>query len=73
MERLARQRGLDFESSSLDEKEELWEEAKGMEWGSGGGWTGFLDEVGDGGISDSAIVDMEGGQSDVLAPQGRFR
>ena len=31
MERLARQRGLDFEAASLDEKEALWEEAKGVE------------------------------------------
>ena len=28
MERLARERGMDFEASSLDEKEELWQEAK---------------------------------------------
>ena len=28
MERLARSRGLDFESLSLDAKEELWQEAK---------------------------------------------
>ena len=31
MERLAREQGIDFEASSLDEKEELWEEAKGVE------------------------------------------
>ena len=31
MERLARERGQDFEASSLDEKEALWEEAKGVE------------------------------------------
>ena len=31
MERLARQRGMDFEASSLDEKEDLWQEAKGIE------------------------------------------
>ena len=36
MERLARERGLDFDASSLDEKEELWEEAKGLEEGSAG-------------------------------------
>ena len=32
MERLARDRGLDFESLSLDEKEELWQEAKRAEY-----------------------------------------
>jgi uncharacterized protein YabN with tetrapyrrole methylase and pyrophosphatase domain len=36
MERLARSRGLDFESLSLDAKEELWQEAKRGESQSNG-------------------------------------
>ena len=52
MERLARERGLDFDATSLDEKEELWEEAKGLGGGVGGVMvaavgSGFIPQVGE--------------------------